>query len=316
MRYFAHATLLALLTVVVCTNAGCDQSSGSSGSPGGSGTPAALTITTTSIPSFTVPGAPGTSMPAYNATISATGGTGSYSWSIVSGSLPAGLTLASSGTPDTTISGTMTSPSTTSFTVQVTDASANTATMAYTLFVYYAPTPPPSAPPIYFSQTVGGRALFICDVSSATAGQPLVNLQSELSAALAAMTASDEFDIVVFNSAISGYVSRMWGSLLPATSGNVAAANAWITGPNFTPAGSPDNACYAALQDSFTTYSSIDSAFLFTWSTPGDASNILADYPNWAASDPNRNLTVVAKNSANSAFGQQLAALAGGTFVP
>ncbi|MCA8915170.1 MAG: hypothetical protein KDB90_07145 [Planctomycetes bacterium] len=313
MRYLACAALLALFTVF-----GCDQSTGSSGSSTSSGTPTALTITTTAIPGFTVPGAAGSSMPSYSATISATGGTGSYSWSIVTGTLPAGLTLAPSGTPDTTIAGTMTSPTTTTFTVQVRDSSSATATMAYTLVVTYAPAPPPVAPPtpFFFGQSITGRTLFICDVSGATAGPPMTNLQNELSAALTGMSANDEFDIIVFNSAISGYISRMWGAVLPATSGNVASANAWISGLSSTAAGSPDNACYAALQDSFTTYTSIDKAFLFTWTTPVDAAGILADYPNWSASDPGRYLTVIAKNTTGSTFGQQLAALAGGSFVP
>ena len=311
MRYIACAALLALLTVV-----GCDQSTGSSGVAAGSGTPAALTITTTSIPGFIVPGAPGVPMPSYSATISATGGSGTYSWSVVAGTLPAGLNISPTGTPDTTITGTMTSPATTAFTVQVADSSSATATMAYTLVVNYAPTPPPGTPPTFYNQNASGRTLFICDVSGATNGQPLANLQSELSAAIGGMSTSDEFDIMVFNSAISGYVSMMWGSTLPATTSNVSSANAWINGANFVAAGSPDTACHAALQASFAVYTGIDNAFLFTWTGPADASNILSDYPSWAASDPNRYLTVIAKNSAGNTFGQQLAATAGGTFVP
>lgn len=129
------------------------------------------------------------------------------------------------------------------------------------------------------------------------------------------MTSVDEFDIAVFNSSTSGYVKWMWGAALPATSGNIASAVAWVNGPNFAPAGSPDNACYAALQAAYGT-TGVDQAFLFTWTTPGDANNILADFPTWAANDPNRQLIVIAKNSANGAFAQQLAALAGGTYVP
>lgn len=319
MRYFTHAALLALLTVVVCTAVGCDQSGGSSGIPGvsgGSGTPAALSITTTTIPSFTVPGAPGTSMPPYTATISATGGTGTYSWSIVAGTLPNGLSIAPTGTPDTTISGTMTSPVTTSFTVQVTDSNSATATMAYTLVVNYAPTPPPAPVPLYYGSSVAGRVLFICDISSATNGTAHWDMIHELNAAIGGLSATDEFDILIYNDTLQGGFEAMAGMLVPATSTNITAALLFVNSTVMTPAGSPDNACYAALQDSFASYTGVDDAFLFTWTTPGDASNILVDYPNWAASDPNRELTVIAKNSANSAFGQQLAALAGGTFVP
>ena len=61
--------------------------------------PATLTITTTSLPNGTV----GT---AYSQTLAATGGATPYTWSVYSGSLPAGLSLGSStgtisGTPTT-----------------------------------------------------------------------------------------------------------------------------------------------------------------------------------------------------------------------
>lgn len=309
MRYLVCTALLALLAVT-----GCDRGTGASSASSGSAASAPLTITTTVIPDFTVPGVPGSTMPSYTATISATDGTGSYSWSIVAGALPAGLSIAPTGTPDTTITGTMTSPTTTSFTVQVTDSSFATATRAYTLVVTYAPTPPPA--PVYFGQPLAGRMLFICDMSAATAGQPLANLQTELTAALNSLTGSEQFDILVYNEAISGFVSALWGTPQQATTSNVTAAVNWVNGPSFTAAGGVDYACYKALQTSFTSYTSIDTAFLYTWSTPGDGSAILMDYPGWAASDPNRQLTVICKGGSAHTFAQQLAALAGGTYVP
>jgi hypothetical protein len=82
---------------------------------GGSGPtpPQPLSITTTSLPG----GDTGTP---YTTTITATGGTTPYSFSIASGSLPQGLALSSSGT----ISGTPSSPGTSNFTVQVVDSSS------------------------------------------------------------------------------------------------------------------------------------------------------------------------------------------------
>jgi len=73
----------------------------------------APSITTTSLASGTV----GT---AYSATLQASGGAGTLTWSLASGSsLPAGLSLSGTGT----ISGTPTAAATTTFTVKVTDSS-------------------------------------------------------------------------------------------------------------------------------------------------------------------------------------------------
>ena len=77
-----------------------------------------LVITTTQLPN-------GTQGVAYSSTLTASGGTPPYSWSIVAGALPAGLSLVSS---TGVIQGTPTSPGLSNFTVQVRDASSNTAT--------------------------------------------------------------------------------------------------------------------------------------------------------------------------------------------
>ncbi len=73
-----------------------------------------VTITTTSLPNG-VPGQP------YSASLQASGGTAPYTWSVASGSLPAGLSLSSGGV----ISGTPTSAGTSTFTVKATDSSAS-----------------------------------------------------------------------------------------------------------------------------------------------------------------------------------------------
>ena len=75
----------------------------------------APSITTTTLPDGSI----GT---AYNQALSATGGDGSLTWSVDSGSLPAGLTLSSAGL----ISGTPTAGGTASFTARVADADGNT----------------------------------------------------------------------------------------------------------------------------------------------------------------------------------------------
>lgn len=83
-----------------------------------------VSILTASLPAGTV----GVS---YAATISATNGTLPYSYSVAAGALPAGLTLSTSGA----ITGTPTAAGTANVTIQVTDASSQTATQSYTLTI-------------------------------------------------------------------------------------------------------------------------------------------------------------------------------------
>jgi hypothetical protein len=86
----------------------------------------AIVISTTSLPSGTV-------NTAYSQTLAATGGVAPYTWTQTGGTLPAGLTLASTGM----ISGTPTATGTSSFTVQAADsespAQTKTATLSITI---------------------------------------------------------------------------------------------------------------------------------------------------------------------------------------
>jgi putative Ig domain-containing protein/matrixin/Ig-like domain-containing protein/S-layer family protein len=94
--------------------------------PGSGGGPGPLTINTTSLPNGTVNAS-------YNQGLLATGGTLPYSWSLVAGqgSLPAGLTLSSSGV----ISGTPSATGTSNFTVNVTDAASGSQQKALSIVV-------------------------------------------------------------------------------------------------------------------------------------------------------------------------------------
>jgi alpha-tubulin suppressor-like RCC1 family protein len=67
--------------------------------------------------------------------LSATGGTGPYTFSVLDGALPPGLELSAEGV----LSGTPTAPGTSAFTVQVVDANDMVATHQYTLVVNLAP---------------------------------------------------------------------------------------------------------------------------------------------------------------------------------
>ena len=91
-----------------------------------------LAVSTQSLPA-------GTQNIAYNQSLAAAGGTAPYTWSVLSGALPTGLTLSMTGQ----ISGTPTSAGTSSFTVQVTDSSvpAQTATQALSISVIEASDP-------------------------------------------------------------------------------------------------------------------------------------------------------------------------------
>jgi hypothetical protein len=93
-------------------------------------TPATLTITTTSLPNGQV-------NTAYSTTLAATGGTTPYTWSLTSGTVPAGLTLnAATGA----ITGTPTAPVTsTPLTFKVTDSSNPALTRSVNLTLTFSP---------------------------------------------------------------------------------------------------------------------------------------------------------------------------------
>ena len=110
----------AKFTVVVSNSAGSITSNAATLTVNG-GVP---TITTTSLPNGTVG-------QAYSAQLNATGGTSPYTWSVSSGSLPAGLSLSVAGL----ISGTPTTAGSSTFAAMVSDASSQSATSNFTLTV-------------------------------------------------------------------------------------------------------------------------------------------------------------------------------------
>jgi uncharacterized protein (TIGR03437 family) len=90
--------------------------------------PLPLSVTTTSL-------ADGTINTRYSQPLGAHGGLPPYTWAIIAGSLPAGLSMTSSGI----VSGTPTAPGTASFGAQVTDRAGATATGTVTLAIHPAP---------------------------------------------------------------------------------------------------------------------------------------------------------------------------------
>jgi hypothetical protein len=106
----------------------------------GTSAPATVTITITA-PTFTFSPAAGSLTAgevgtAYTQSVTASGGTGPYTYAVTNGALPAGLSLNSSTGE---ISGTPTAVETASFTITATDANSATGSAAYSLQINAAP---------------------------------------------------------------------------------------------------------------------------------------------------------------------------------
>src|SRR5207244_1859753 len=79
----------------------------------------------------------------YSQALAASGGSGSYTFAVTAGSLPAGLTLSPAGV----LSGTPMAPGTFTFAVTATDSAANVGVASYSLTVAATPVVPPAPPP-------------------------------------------------------------------------------------------------------------------------------------------------------------------------
>lgn len=108
---------------------------------------------------------------AYNVTLAAAGGSAPYSWGVASGSLPPGLTLATSGS----ISGTPTTGGAYNFVVRATDANTAYGLQSYTITIGAAlvigtsPTLPNATLGVQYAQTLsasGGTAPYVWTVAS------------------------------------------------------------------------------------------------------------------------------------------------------
>jgi len=157
----AHGTAVASGTSITYTPtpgyAGPDSFTYTATNAGGTSTPATATITV-SPPTITyTPSSPaaGTVGVAYSQSVAgASGGATPYSYTLASGSLPAGITLASNGT----LSGTPTANGTFNVTVRVTDSSTGTGPFSATSGALTLTINPPTinyAPSIPLPATVG-----------------------------------------------------------------------------------------------------------------------------------------------------------------
>jgi hypothetical protein len=131
-----------------------------------------ITIGTASI-ALSASGTPpaGTVGVAYTSSLQASGGTAPYTWSVASGTLPAGLSLSNAGT----ITGTPTTAGTSMVTAQVQDAAGNKATVSFALVINGAASvlgissPPAAIVNQPYSGTIpvsGGTGPYSCTISS------------------------------------------------------------------------------------------------------------------------------------------------------
>ncbi len=89
---------------------------------------AGLTLSPTTLPA-------GISKVAYDQTLTVSGGTAPFTWTIVSGTLPPGLTLSTSTSASNAITGTPTASGTFPFTIMITDSSSPVLTGTFPLSI-------------------------------------------------------------------------------------------------------------------------------------------------------------------------------------
>ncbi len=103
-----------------------------------------VTLTITAGPSLSFPAPPpGWTHTVYSDTLTESGGTSPFTWSVTSGSLPAGISLSADGN----LTGTPTAAGTAGFTVKVTDANGQSATQATSITITAGVSTTFSAPP-------------------------------------------------------------------------------------------------------------------------------------------------------------------------
>lgn len=156
---------LAMLVLLIALLPGC--------SSGSSQVTVVVSITTpTPLP-------PGQATVAYNATITASGGSGSgYTWTVIAGALPPNLTLGASGTPSVTLNGTPAAQGNASFTIQVTDDQGATGSKAFTLQIAGPPGSPAITALVEVFGPVGAPLRIVGSAFGATQGSSTVSVGS------------------------------------------------------------------------------------------------------------------------------------------
>jgi hypothetical protein len=180
--------------------------------------------------------------------------------------------------------------------------------------------PPAEEPPTYYGEPVSGKFAFVLDASGSMSGSKMAALRSETTGVITALVEADELDCVAYGTqfpAGEAYSKYLWQGLLPATDGNKSAAVNWVNGPSLNPGGGTPS--YPALKKACLTYpSDLTKMFFVTDGYPnpgGSSGQILADFPGWWGKFEETELVCVCIGGGGASFMQQLAALAGGTYV-
>ncbi|MCB9893001.1 MAG: hypothetical protein H6839_00965 [Planctomycetes bacterium] len=180
--------------------------------------------------------------------------------------------------------------------------------------------PPPEDPPTYYGEPVQGKFVFILDASGSMGGSRIATLRAETTSTIGDLTEDDEFDCAAYGGQFSSsesYTKFMWGAILPGTDGNKTSATNWVNGSSTNPGGMTPS--YACLQKTCQTYpAELTKFFFITDGYPnitGSASQILADFPGWWSKFTDCELVAVCIGGGGADFMQQLAAIAGGTYV-
>jgi hypothetical protein len=138
-------------------------------------TPETIVIAAPAVTTLTLSGNPpaGTVNTAYATTFAATGGTAPYTFSLLSGALPAGLTLSPTGV----VTGTPTTAGVAVFTLQATDGNGDKGTAVFSVTINPAPlsltlgTMPNGTVNVPYSSTIGvsgGTSPYACTITAGT----------------------------------------------------------------------------------------------------------------------------------------------------
>ncbi|HLH07365.1 MAG TPA: DUF4082 domain-containing protein [Terriglobales bacterium] len=197
-----------------------------------------LGITTATLPTGIVNGS-------YSTTLSASGGVPPYSWTLVSGTLPSGLTLSSGGI----LSGTPTVAGTFSFTVQVADSAVpqHSATIQYSLVINAQVT-------IFTSSSVPGTV----DAGADSSVELGVSFKSDVSGQI--------IGIRFYKSAanVGPHVVNLWtssGTLLASATSSNETASGWQQVNFVTPVSIAANTVYVASYHVTAGHYSLDQNF-------------------------------------------------------